>query len=103
MPVPAASRRASRRHSYRGSPLPKMVIGGRRDRGGVAFPPAVADGIRAIARRERWSVSRVISWLVCDWFKLNADTGQPRAHHATAARWSPEALVRGARRESEKA
>jgi hypothetical protein len=39
--------------------------------------PEVAQGLQAIAARQGWTRSRVVSWIVCDWFGLDPDTGVP--------------------------
>lgn len=63
------------RRSARPAPLPRLPNKQKRLPGYAALPRPVRDGIESIARREGWSRSRVIAWLVCDWFGLDADTG----------------------------
>lgn len=72
----------------RPAPLPRLPNKAKRLPGYTGLPEPVRHGIAAIARKEGWSRSRVIAWLVCDWFKVNPETG----YVLGADRWVPNLL-----------
>ena len=75
-PVDRRKARSTGRPSTRPGALPRLPDKTKRLPGYSSMLPPVEAGIREIARREGWSRSRVISWLVHDWFRLNPETGE---------------------------